>query len=179
MQKASQNCLSIKAIFERNEPTTSSHTITHSPDLQNDLQVSPEIIQPEETSNYDHHNNVPNENSRERTKNSKYLNASLNGILEKNQPKYTDFPKTLFGKSSSPFSSEWYKEFPWFHCNLDKDTTFCYSCMSAEKKGLKKIYNDKDETFITRGYRNWRHATENFRLHEESDCHKDYVNQLF
>ena len=51
-------CLSIKAIFERNEPTTSSHTITHSPDLQNDLQVSPEIIQPEETSNYDHHDNV-------------------------------------------------------------------------------------------------------------------------
>ena len=45
LQKASQNCLSIKAIFERNEPTTSSHTIPHSPDLQNDLQVSPEIIQ--------------------------------------------------------------------------------------------------------------------------------------
>ena len=58
LQKASQNCLSIKAIFERNEPTTSSHTITHSPDLQNDLQVSPEIIQPEKTFNYDHHDNV-------------------------------------------------------------------------------------------------------------------------
>ena len=38
LQKASQNCLSIKAIFERNKPTTSSHTITHSRDLQNDLQ---------------------------------------------------------------------------------------------------------------------------------------------
>ena len=25
-------------MFERNEPTTSSHTITHSRDLQNDLQ---------------------------------------------------------------------------------------------------------------------------------------------
>ena len=31
---------------------------------------------------------------------------------------------------------------------------------------------------MTRGYRNWRHATENFRVHEECDCHKDYVNQL-
>ena len=39
LQKASQNYLSIKAIFERNKPTASSHTITHSPDLQNDLQV--------------------------------------------------------------------------------------------------------------------------------------------
>ena len=37
LQKASQNCVSIKAIFERNEPSTSSHTDTHSPSLQNDL----------------------------------------------------------------------------------------------------------------------------------------------
>ena len=27
-------------------------------------------------------------------------------------------------------------------------------------------------------YRNWRHATGNFRVHEESDCHKGYVYQL-
>ena len=43
--------------------------------------------------------------------------------------------------------------------------------MSAEIKGLKTIYYNKDEAFITRGYRNWRHATENY-------CHKNYVNQL-
>ena len=87
LQKASQNCLSIKTVFERNEPSTSSHRDTHSPDLRNDLQVSHEIIQPEETSNYDHPDNEPNENNREHIKNSKYPNASFNGIPEKNQPK--------------------------------------------------------------------------------------------
>ena len=40
LQKASQNCFSVKAIFERDEPSSSSHTDIHSPDLQNDLQVS-------------------------------------------------------------------------------------------------------------------------------------------
>ena len=50
--------------------------------------------------------------------------------------------------------------------------------MSAEIKGLK-TYHHKDEAFITRGYRNWHDATENFRVHQESDCYKDYVNQLF
>ena len=65
LQKASRNYLSIKAIFERNEPSTSSHTDTHSLDLQSDWQVSPEIIQPEETSNHNHPNNVPNENNHE------------------------------------------------------------------------------------------------------------------
>ena len=164
--------------MERNEPTTSSHTITHSPDLQNDLQVSPEIIQPEELPNYHHHDNVPNENNRERIKNSKYPNASFNGIPEKNQPKYIAFPKILFGKSSRSLSSRWYKEFPELYYNLDKDAASCYTCISAEIKGLKTIYHNKDESFITCGYRNWRHATENFRVHEESHCHKDYVNQL-
>ena len=40
LQKASPDCLSVKAIFERNEPSTSSHTDTHSTDLQSNLQVS-------------------------------------------------------------------------------------------------------------------------------------------
>ena len=62
--------------------------------------------------------------------------------------------------------------------NLDKDAASCYTCISAEIKGLKTIYHNKDESFITCGYRNWRHATENFRVHEKSHCHKDYVNQL-
>ena len=75
-------------------------TITHSPDLQNDLQVSPEIYK-RKTSNYDHHDNVPNENNRERIKNSK---CPFNGIPDKNQPKYIDFPNILFGKSSRSLS---------------------------------------------------------------------------
>ena len=71
LQKASQNCLSIKTIFDRNEPSTNSHTDTHSPDLRNDLLVSPEIIQPEETSNYNHPDSIPNESNREHIKNFK------------------------------------------------------------------------------------------------------------
>ena len=48
----------------------------------------------------------------------------------------------------------------------------------SKNKELKTMYHTKDEAFITRGYRNWGHATANFRVHEESDCHKDHVNQL-
>ena len=97
---------------------------------------------------------------------------------KKNQPKYIDFIITLFGNSIRYFSSKWYKEFPWLHYNLDKDAAICYTCMSAEIKGLKAICHNNDEAFITHGYKNWHHATENFKVHEESNCHKDYVNQL-
>ena len=50
------------------------------------------------------------------------------------------------------------------HYNLDEDDAFRYTCMSAEIKGLQTVYHNKDETFITRRYRNWRH--------------EDYVNEL-
>ena len=62
--------------------------------------------------------------------------------------------------------------------NLHKDATSCCTCISAEIKLPKTIYHNKDESFIICGYRNWRQASENLRVHEESHCHKDYVNQL-
>ena len=51
LQKASQNFLSAKAIFERIEPSTIYYKDFHSLDLQNDLQILPETIQPKERSN--------------------------------------------------------------------------------------------------------------------------------
>ena len=69
LRKASQNSLPVKAILEINKPSTSSHTDTQSPDLQNDLQISPEVIQPEKTSNYDHPDTVPDGDNREYIKN--------------------------------------------------------------------------------------------------------------
>ena len=63
LQKSSQNYLSNKVIFQRNEPPTNFHKDTYSLDLQNNLQVSLEVIQPEETSNYEQPVNGPNENN--------------------------------------------------------------------------------------------------------------------
>ena len=48
---------------------------TRSAYLQNDIQVSSEIIQPKKTSNYDYRDNIPNENNCEHIKNSKYPNC--------------------------------------------------------------------------------------------------------
>ena len=93
LQKASLNCLPIKTFFERNKPSASSHMDTHSSDLRNDLQVLYENIKPKETSNYDHPDNEQNENNQEDIKNSKYPNASFNGISEKNQYYYINFHK--------------------------------------------------------------------------------------
>lgn len=51
---------------------------TQSPDLQNDLQVPSETIQPEKASNYNYPDNLPNENNLKHIKNSKYPNVAFN-----------------------------------------------------------------------------------------------------
>ena len=50
--------------------------------------------------------------------------------------------------------------------------------MPTKIKGLKTIYHNKNEVLITEGYRNWRHATGNFRVHQESHCCENYISQL-
>ena len=127
LQKAIQNCLST------NEPPTNSHSLTHSFDLQMIYRFHQKLSNLKKHPTTITNDNVPNKNNRERIKTSKYFNGSFNGILEKNQPKYIDFPKILFGKSSRSFSLKWHKEFPWLHYNLDKDAASCYTCMSAAK----------------------------------------------
>lgn len=53
-----------------------------------------------------------------------------------------------------------------------------YVCMTAEIKGLQTLCHDRDETFITSGYINWRmqKKKKKIRVHEESDL--DFVKQL-
>ena len=50
--------------------------------------------------------------------------------------------------------------------------------MPTKIKGLKTICHNKHEIFRTGGHRNWHHATRNYRVHQESHCYKNYVNQL-
>ena len=109
-----------------------------------------EIIQPEEKSNYDHPNNVLNENNREHIKNSKHPNIFFNGISEKNQPKYIDFLKIPFEKSRQFLSSKLYKEFPWLRYNLGNDAAFYYLLyMSVSRnKGTYKSDSHLPKTFV-------------------------------
>ena len=36
-----------------------------------------------------------------------------------------------------------------------------------------------EEAFLTRGYNNWKAATDAFRKHESSDCHAQSVEKLY
>lgn len=85
------------------------------------------------------------------------------------------FPKKKFGDNYRSFKSSWTRQFPWLHYNESSDSAFCWYCMKAmETKQLKS--SKREDSFITRGFCNWKNATAGFRKHEDSDCHKEALD---
>ena len=90
-----------------------------------------------------------------------------------NQPTTLCFPKRTFGKKQPvkrAFQRSWFKSWSWLHYDEATDTSFCYYCGKAEQEGKLKATN-KDVAFITKGFNNWKDATDCFRRHEQSKCH--------
>ena len=54
------------------------------------------------------------------------------------------------------------------------DHVFCHLCAHAEKEGKLRA-NCKDLTFLSKGYCNWKEATEGTRRHEQQKGHVDAV----
>lgn len=70
------------------------------------------------------------------------------------------------------FRSEWYAKWKWLHYDEVLDAIFCFHCRKAEQEGKLKSAT-KDSSFISKGFVNWKDATEAFKKHEKSKCHQD------
>ena len=97
-----------------------------------------------------------------------------------NQPSSSfKFPKTKFGKEEKKRSvqSNWFQSWTWLHYQESSDELFCFLCVKAYQQ--KKIHNTKTEqTFISTGFSDWKKATEKFKKHESSQCHKESLEQI-
>ena len=77
----------------------------------------------------------------------------------------------------SAFKATWFDKWTWLHYDEAADATFCHVCATASQHGKLKAAS-KDLAFIQRGFRNWKDATEGFRRHEQSKCHRDAVQAM-
>jgi len=87
----------------------------------------------------------------------------LDSIGDKpNQPVLQNFPKRKFGQAKPVFrsvQSVWFQKWPWLHYDQAEDRIYCHTCCQAVKQGMTMHAADKKkDTFITRGYMNWKDA---------------------
>ena len=79
------------------------------------------------------------------------------------------FPKQQFGKQQRSCQPQWFEEYPWLDYDENRDCVTCFTCKS-QISNLKSERN-KEETFLTTGYRNWKKARYAFSEHQKSKCH--------
>ena len=96
---------------------------------------------------------------------------SISQCLDKpHQPRNFAFPCRTFGKKNPvkrSFRSDWYTKWRWLHYDEASDVAFCFYCRKADQEGKLRSTN-KDLSFISKGFTNWKDATEAFKKHEKS-----------
>lgn len=88
-------------------------------------------------------------------------------------------PKQHLASRTLTFQNGWFTEFPWLHHEPAVCMgIICYYCYKAERLNLLRLAGNKECTFITAGFQNWKRALELFRGHARCQSHKYAVNQV-
>lgn len=93
-------------------------------------------------------------------------------------PTNIKFPSRQYGTRHRTFQQAWFVTRPRLHYIEGRDATLCLFCTKAEQDGHLLSNRNKERTFITKGFSNWKKATEGFRKHEQSMCHKNAVSMM-
>ena len=91
---------------------------------------------------------------------------------EPNHPGVATIPTQICGKAQKrelKFQHNWFNIFPWLHWDTTK--IVCYYCAMAYADSAPA--GKGENAFISTGYKNWKHAIDNFKEHEGSTSHND------
>ena len=97
------------------------------------------------------------------------------------QPNHIKFPYRQFGKSAPvqrAFQASWFNRFKWLHYDIGQDAAYCFVCCKAVKEGKKRLASKSEESFLVKGFTNWKDATRVFVKHESCDFHKSTATAL-
>ena len=83
------------------------------------------------------------------------------------QPKRFVFPKRSFGTKGEKraFNPAWFDRWSWLDYNEANDHVVCFYCSRAHRRNLLPdgFSRKREETYVTRGFTNWKDACESFK----------------
>ena len=93
-----------------------------------------------------------------------------------------DFPKRSFGKKvivKRSIQASWFDRWSWLHYIIESnDVALCLNCAQAKQQKKLTFSSNADDTFISKGFSNWKDATVKFVQHASSNCHKEAVLKM-
>lgn len=91
------------------------------------------------------------------------------------QPTHIAFPRRQFGVSAPvnrSFQAAWFNRFKWLHYDVGQDSAYCFVCCKAVKERKVKLSSYAEESFLVKGFTNWKDATRIFARHENCEFHQ-------
>ena len=82
-----------------------------------------------------------------------------------------------FGVQFRSFQGTWLDKWPWLHWDNTSECVFCHVCVRTVQASKLKA-KSAIQTFLSRGFQNWKNATQQFRSHEQSACHIEAVEKV-
>ena len=82
------------------------------------------------------------------------------------------FPETFFRKQKQSLKHDWFKRFPWLDYNAFDDSVTCYVCKRQNNQDDLEKEWCKENTFLEKGFKNWKKALQKFEKHQSSQCHQ-------
>ena len=97
------------------------------------------------------------------------------------QPTHISFPRREFGKSAPvrrSFQATGFNHFKWLHYDIGQVAAYCFVCCKAVKEVKMRLSSYTEESFLVKGFMNWKDATRIFTKHESCDFHKSTAAAL-
>lgn len=76
------------------------------------------------------------------------------------------------------FQTKWYQQFTWLHYIAEKDSVFCFTCLTATKRSLLSQSTKTEPAFTVHGFRNWKKAKERFLIHQNGQQHREALTKI-
>lgn len=87
---------------------------------------------------------------------------------------FESLPKRKFGALNLRPQLKWFNDYNFIHYVMERDVIVCHTCIKTlqARKFPASLKIETCFTDITVGFKNWKKATEKFRIHKESKQHR-------
>ncbi|XP_041369574.1 zinc finger MYM-type protein 1-like [Gigantopelta aegis] len=80
-------------------------------------------------------------------------------------------PVQRLAKRTLCFQRAWFDSFPWLHFDANVSGVLCFTCAKAACMDLAGMARYSEDTFVSKGFCNWKKAIEKFKIHEKTSAH--------
>ena len=108
----------------------------------------------------------------ENQKSAAFIDSSKLVLTESYQPDAALIPfQTVKGRNFQ-FQQKWFEKYTRFHFDTASGRILCHICATAKQDNLLDLAKRANDSFLSKGFKNWKKGIEKFDAHERSNTHR-------